>query len=101
MTIEMEAPFVWPEEPKGKDLDKWDKKTFDQAREGREVQEGQFRPDARQKPSRERESIAVQAKRLLKGEDRWRTGNPKADGWEDVGEEIEVETDVVLPKEER
>ena len=48
-----------------------------------------YRPDAAQKPpTSERESIAAQAKRLLKGEDRWRPT------WEDFGEPVEVETDV-------
>jgi len=98
MTIEMESPFVWPEELKGEDLSKWDKTTFDAAQKERGDQEAAFRPDARQQPTRDRDPIAEQAKALLKGEEKWRQTTTQ---WEDVGEEVEVETDVNLPKIER
>jgi large subunit ribosomal protein L23 len=100
MTVEMERPFVWPEVP---DLEKWDKKTFDAAQKEREENEKQFRPDGRQIPTKERASIAEQARLLLQGKEKWKTGNTRREWseWENVGEEIEVERDVQLPKLER
>jgi len=96
MTIEMERPFVWPEEPKGEDLEKWDKKNYDAVKAYREDQESPFRPNARQiAPTKERDSIASQAKAMLKGKEEWK---PTGSIWENVGEEVEVETDVQLPK---
>ncbi|KAN0096834.1 hypothetical protein V8E51_015639 [Hyaloscypha variabilis] len=95
MMVEMERPFVWPEEPK--EFDMWDKSTFDAAQKDREMQEETFRPDFREKPSRERASIAEQAKALLSGEERWRP-TPRNDEWDIEGEEEEVETDVQVPK---
>ena len=59
--------------------------------------EAQFRPGYREMPARDRASIAEQAKRLLKGEDQWRS-TPKGDQWEDIGEEVEVETHVDVAK---
>lgn len=56
-----------------------------------------FRPDFKQKPSRERESIAEQAQALLEGKQSWRTPS-ESNAWNEDGEEIEVETDVELPK---
>lgn len=95
MMVEMERPFVWPEEPK--EYDMWDKKTYDAANKDREIQQDQFRPDARQKPSKERESIAEQAQALLQGKESWKT-TPASNEWNEGEEEIEVETDVELPK---
>jgi large subunit ribosomal protein L23 len=57
----------------------------------------QFNPDSKTKPTKERASIAEQAKALLSGKDQWKTGTDKSI-WEDIGEAEEVETDVVLPK---
>jgi len=57
-----------------------------------------MRPEARQKPTKERESIAEQAKALLKGDEKWKPA-PRLDEWEDVGEEVEVETDVVVGRD--
>jgi len=56
-----------------------------------------FSPDFKQKPSRERESIAEQAQALLQGKQSWRTPS-ESNEWIEDGEEIEVETDVELPK---
>jgi large subunit ribosomal protein L23 len=81
-------------------LGRWDKDTFDAAQKDRSEQEEMYRPDFREKPTRERASIAEQAKALLEGKDKWRQ-TPQDDEWEDVGEEVEVETDVQLPKVER
>ena len=67
------------------------------AQKEREILEAEFRPGFREQPARDRESIAEQAKKLLKGEDQWRS-TPKGDQWEDVGEEVEVEKDVDISK---
>jgi large subunit ribosomal protein L23 len=56
-----------------------------------------FSPDFKQKPSRERESIAEQAQALLQGKQSWRTSS-ESNAWNEDGEEIEVETDFELPK---
>jgi large subunit ribosomal protein L23 len=80
--------------------DSWDKKTRDAAQKDNEKYEEENRPDFREKPSRERASIAEQAKALLEGREGWKPP-PKANEWEEDGEEVEVETDVTLPKLER
>ncbi|TVY84685.1 Mitochondrial 54S ribosomal protein L23, partial [Lachnellula suecica] len=89
MMVEMEQPFVWPAEPEN--YDEWDKDTYDAAKKDNEANENSFRPEAREKPSAERESIAEQAKALLKGEEKWRTTTTE---WEDDGDAVEVEQDV-------
>jgi large subunit ribosomal protein L23 len=97
MTVEMERPFVWPEVP---DLEKWDKTMFDAAQAEKSEQQHSFMPISRQMPTKERASIAQQAKSLLRGQDKWTTGNTSPE-WENVGVEREVETDVQLPQIER
>lgn len=77
---------------------RWDKTTFDAAQKERTEQEEGSRPDARQKPSKDREPIAEQAKAILRGDVKWK---PQNDEWVDDGEEVEVETDVTLPNIER
>ncbi|KAG9241790.1 hypothetical protein BJ878DRAFT_208795 [Calycina marina] len=84
MTVEMERPFVWPEEPR--DYEKWDKETHDAAEADRDQGEEGLRPDARRKASKERESMAEQAKQLLR-----QTEDAE---WENVGGLVEVEQDV-------
>ncbi|KAH8651586.1 hypothetical protein BGZ60DRAFT_388120 [Tricladium varicosporioides] len=89
MMVEMEKPFVWPEAPES--FAEWDKETFDAAQEDRTQMESKFRPDWHTKPSAERGTIAEQAKAFLKGEATW---EPSLKNWEDVGEPVEVETNV-------
>ncbi|KAH8585548.1 hypothetical protein B0O99DRAFT_646678 [Bisporella sp. PMI_857] len=98
MTVEMDRPFVWPEEPT--DYEKWDKKTYDAAQEARTEEEEMMHRDARQKPSRERKSIAQQARQLLADAERRTRGESKSQ-WENIGEEVEVETNVEIPHLER
>ncbi|KFY44092.1 hypothetical protein V495_03636 [Pseudogymnoascus sp. VKM F-4514 (FW-929)] len=93
MIVEMEHPFEWPEETT--DLEAWDKKTYDAARDEQKADQESNQPTFKKQPSRERESIAEQASRLLDGTDAWKS----KDEWEDVGEEVEVEQDVVLPRQ--
>ncbi|PQE06718.1 hypothetical protein CJF30_00008599 [Rutstroemia sp. NJR-2017a BBW] len=95
MTVEMVKPFVWPEEPK--DLSEWDQEQWKKRQEMETRMRESFQPDARQKPTNERLSIAQQAKALLQGEDEWK---PSEDVWEDIGEPVEVERDVEIPVEE-
>jgi len=77
---------------------RWDKTTYDAAQKDRKEQEDAFRPDAGRKPTKERTSMAEQAQALLKGKEKWR---PTPTEWEDVGEAVEVEADVTLPKMEK
>jgi len=83
--------------------DRWDKETFDAAKKDNEQLQATLRPEAKTKPSQERVSIAQQARALLKGKAKWK-GKEKASTieemlWEDVGDAVEVEKDVQLPKE--
>ncbi|ATZ56114.1 Bcmrp20 [Botrytis cinerea B05.10] len=93
MMVEMDRPFVWPEEPK--DFSEWDQEGVKKRQEyEQELQAGQY-PDAKQKPSKERLSIAEQARKILQGKEKWA---PTRDTWMNVGEEVEVETDVTVPR---
>ncbi|KFY13193.1 hypothetical protein V492_03417 [Pseudogymnoascus sp. VKM F-4246] len=93
MIVEMEQPFAWPEETS--DLGAWDKVTYDAAKKEQKSDQEMMGPEAKKKPSLDRESIAEQAARLLEGKDAWKS----KDEWEDIGEAMEVEKDVVLPRE--
>lgn len=93
MIVEMEQPFEWPEEIT--DLGAWDKETYDAAKKEQKADQELNQPTIKKQPSRERESIAEQAVRLLEGKDAWKS----KDEWEDIGEAMEVEKDVVLPRE--
>lgn len=97
MTVEMERPFVWPEVP---DLEMWDNKVYKGTMKERVAYEESMAHDASTHLPKDRISIAEQAKLLLKGENSWKSGNTKNE-WINVGEEVEVETDVQLPKTER
>ncbi len=57
-----------------------------------------MRPDAKEKPTKERRPIAEQAQALLKGKEKWKPTTVE-EFWEDVGDATEVETDVQLPKD--
>ena len=57
-----------------------------------------MRPDAKEKPTKERASIAEQARALLEGKEKWKPALER-DVWEDVGEAVEVERDVTLPRD--
>jgi len=93
MLVELEKPFVWPEEPQ--DFDSWDQKTYKSVKEYQEKMRDSMSPDSNEKPTGDRESIAEQAKILLRGEAKWK---PMRDVWEDIGGEKEVETDITLPR---
>ncbi|KAI9723930.1 MAG: hypothetical protein M1812_000648 [Candelaria pacifica] len=88
MTIEMERPFVWPDEPDN--YEPWDKVKFDQVEEAAQAERDRLGPQAAEKPSGHRESIAEQARRLSTGKARW------SHQWEDVGEPVEVEKDLPM-----
>ncbi|KAK5010698.1 mitochondrial 54S ribosomal protein YmL41, partial [Cryomyces antarcticus] len=66
----------------------WDKETFDAAMKASRAENELMQPDADQKPSADRETIAAQAQLLLTGKEVWK---PK---WEDVGEPEEVEKEL-------
>ncbi|CAD6446412.1 85fc0672-98e5-4fbe-9ee6-0dcaafcfb538 [Sclerotinia trifoliorum] len=96
MMVEMERPFVWPEEPK--DLSPWDKEGLKKRQEQEQELQAEQYPDAKQKPSKERLSIAEQARKILQGKEKWA---PTRDTWMNVGEEVEVEQDVKVPRLKR
>lgn len=73
---------------------RWDKATHDAAQADSKAQQDAHAPEAKQAPPKDRESMAEQAKLLLRGEEPWK---PKADQWVDDGEAREVEQDVMLP----
>lgn len=52
-------------------------------------------PDAKQEPTKERISIAEQARAILQGKKKWA---PTKDTWMNVGEEYEVEQNVKVPR---
>ncbi|KAI9770628.1 MAG: hypothetical protein M1840_003220 [Geoglossum simile] len=82
MTVEMDKPFVWPEEPD--DFSAWDKESFDAVAEAQEkLSEARRTGDST--PSTERGSISAQAQRILGGDGRRQLT------WEDVGEPVEVD----------
>lgn len=94
MFVELESPFVWPKEPET--FEEWDKKTFEAAKEDQEASQAVLDPATKKKPSLERDSIKEQAKAFLDGEEEWQP--TKWAGWEDVGEAVEVDAGVELPK---
>lgn len=96
MTVEMEQPFAWPDVPK--DLSLWDQKTFQAAQADRTQEESAMRPDARREPAKDIDLIGAQAKALLSGKEKWK---PTPEEWEDVGDAMEVETDVTVPQNEK
>ncbi|KAI9872188.1 MAG: hypothetical protein M1830_001927, partial [Pleopsidium flavum] len=77
MTVEMERAFVWPDTPE--DFSPWEKDTYDAANKAQEREQASYQPDAVQKPTTERRSIAEQAQALLEGKEKWRPT------WEDYG----------------
>ncbi|CZR64638.1 related to ribosomal protein [Phialocephala subalpina] len=100
MMVEMEKPFVWPAVPEK--FDDWDKDTYDSAKKEREEAEQIFAHDYRQQPTKERASMAEQAKALLSGKDPWKTTPERErDEWEDDGEAVEVEQDIEVPPVKR
>ena len=94
MFVELESPFVWPKEPEN--FEEWDKKTFEAAQEDQKASQEVLDPETKKKPSKERDSIKEQAKALLAGEEEW--APTRWAGWEDVGEAVEVDAGVELPK---
>jgi large subunit ribosomal protein L23 len=67
---------------------RWDKTTYDAAKEDQKVEQEKYMPDAVKKPPADRRSIAEQAKALLSGEVKW---EPRK--WQDIGTIVEVEED--------
>ncbi|KAK2627792.1 hypothetical protein QTJ16_002438 [Diplocarpon rosae] len=110
MLVELEKPFVWPEVPENFDeyvslllslfydwLHEWEKDTFDAAQEDRKSNSEMYEPGFREKPAKDRKSIAEQAKAILKGEASWKP-NQVREQWENDGEAVEVEQGLDLPK---
>jgi len=71
MMVQLEQPFVWPEEPAEEDL----KRDFDQERYSKLAgdRERQMKGvNNEERRMKERLSVAEQAQRLLEGKDRWK-----------------------------
>lgn len=79
-------------------MNRWDKETYDAAQKDQEEFQASLRPDAKKRPSADRASIAEQAKALLEGKEKWKS-TVEQEVWEDVGEAVEVEKDVTLPRD--
>ncbi|CCU74348.1 mitochondrial ribosomal protein L23 [Blumeria hordei DH14] len=93
MTIEMEKGFVWP---KMGDLSQWDHETFLASEKEQEEFQNDRQPSARQNPSKERESLAQQARELIKQSQRQKEEMLIS---KDNLEEVEVEADIDLKKD--
>lgn len=73
--VQLEKPFVWPEEPTEEELTKdFDNERYSKMEEQR-TRMMQAQPNVR-KQHKERLSIAEQAQRLLEGKDRWKNVDP-------------------------
>lgn len=75
MTVELEQPFVWPETPKGDELQAWNNETFHKAKaENDEYGNRRGRLADAMYSSRDRKDMREQAQRLLEGKEKWRAG---------------------------
>jgi len=73
MVVELESPFVWPEEPS--DFEPWSKDTYEKAREDNEkYQRSRGRLADERYDVEDRRSLNEQAKALLAGQEKWRPG---------------------------
>lgn len=80
---------------------RWDKETFDKAQEEQQKSRMRYdRTESKKMRDPETESIAIQAKRILRGEETWEPRTDIIDKTIEWGDNLkEVETDVELPKE--
>ena len=79
MTVELERPFVWPDEPE--DYSEWNQSEVEESeREGKKIQE-QKGPtgDALVNEDR-RKAMREQAKALLEGKQKWKPATSKGIG---------------------
>lgn len=78
MTVELERPFAWPEEPES--YKAWNMAEYLEAnKEGEEMQESIGPAKDQREPSKDvRLSLREQAKKLLEGKEVWRPGVSKA-----------------------
>lgn len=71
MTVELQRPFVWPEEPE--DYQEWNQKEVEGSSEEQEKAQEEQMPSAGTKAPKERmESMREQAKALLEGKAKWK-----------------------------
>jgi len=74
MTVELDSPFVWPEEPT--DLEPWGKEVHDSAADysediNSEISLPNFQKRILPPSSERRQNLAKQAKALLSGKEKW------------------------------
>lgn len=71
MTVELQRPFVWPEEPE--DYQEWNRKEVEGSSEEQEKAQEKERPSgATMAPEERMESMREQAKALLEGKAKWK-----------------------------
>lgn len=73
MTVELERPFVWPEEPR--DLSAWNQEEVKMSEEEQERMGEAYGPTGDLVVNEERRvAMREQARALLEGKERWRAG---------------------------
>ncbi|KAH7028342.1 hypothetical protein B0J12DRAFT_584289 [Macrophomina phaseolina] len=70
MTVEMERPFVWPEEPE--DWSPYGRDLYRSAEKHAEDEQRRMMPDAVYEGPQDKETLREQAERLRRGEEKWR-----------------------------
>ncbi|KAI9667468.1 MAG: hypothetical protein M1821_000284 [Bathelium mastoideum] len=70
MTVEMDKPFVWPEEPDN--FEPWSKETRDATEKEQKEYEEKHMSSAYRMPPKDGDLLAEQAQRLLSGKEKWR-----------------------------
>lgn len=69
MTVEMDKPFVWPDEPK--DWTPYGRDLYKAAEEYSEKEQQKMMPDAIYEGPEDRKTLHEQAERLRRGEEKW------------------------------
>lgn len=84
MTVEMDKPFVWPEQPES--MDAWSKEAHD-AMTKSQKQQGTPK-EQKDEHNKTADALSQQARDLLAGKTKWKPT------WMDYGDELEVERNV-------
>ncbi|KAF2808459.1 uncharacterized protein BDZ99DRAFT_419591 [Mytilinidion resinicola] len=85
MTVEMDKPFVWPEDPES--WEPWSKEIYSQLQDDAD---GRDKPATKIKEAREEaQTLAKQARELLQGKKRWRP-TPVDEVVEEVDRDVKI-----------
>ena len=98
MIVELEKPFVWPDPPKGEELEKFDnylwKKALDFQEKHRKLQKtrqgGNIPLRTTGQPEPERSDIARKAEALLSGREQWRNDVLLDERWKEIEKETTI-----------